>query len=81
VGEEMDLPGDSMMLLYTDGLNEAENRQQEQYGYDRIVELLTSLSASSCRDIVEALKADTDRFRDGAEPNDDLTLLAFSFTS
>ena len=81
VGEEMDLPGDSMMLLYTDGLNEAENRQQEQYGDDRIVELLTSLPASSCRDIVEALKADTDRFRDGAEPNDDLTLLAFSFTS
>ena len=70
-----------MMLLYTDGLNEAENCQQEQYGDDRIVELLTSLPACSCRDIVEALKADTDRFRDGAEPNDDLTLLAFSFTS
>ena len=81
VGEEMDLPVDSMMLLYTDGLNEAENCQQEQYGDDRIVELLTSLPACSCRDIVEALKADTDRFRDGAEPNDDLTLLAFSFTS
>ena len=76
VGEEMDLPSDSMMLLYTDGLNEAENRQQEQYGDDRIVELLTSLSASSCRDMVEALKTDTDRFRDGAEPNDDLTMLA-----
>ena len=78
VGEEMDLPGGSMMLLYTDGLNEAENRQQEQYGEDRIIQLITSLSASSCRDIVEALKADTDRFRDGAEQNDDLTLLAFS---
>ena len=24
----------------------------------------------------EALKTDTDRFRDGAEPNDDLTMLA-----
>jgi len=29
---------------------------------------------------VEALKADTDRFRDGAEQNDDLTLLAFRVT-
>ena len=80
-GEEIEYLSDGKMLLYTDGLNEAENRQQEQYGEDRIVELLTSLSASSCRDIVEALKADTDRFRDGAEPNDDLTMLAFSFTS
>ena len=80
-GEEIEYLSDRKMLLYTDGLNEAENRLQEQYGDERIVELLTSLSASSCRDIVEALKADTDRFRDGAEPNDDLTLLAFSFTS
>ena len=80
-GEEIEYLSDRKMLLYTDGLNEAENRLQEQYGDERIVELLTSLSASSCRDIIEALKADTDRFRDGAEPNDDLTLLAFSFTS
>ncbi len=29
VGEEMDLPSGGIMLLYTDGLNEAENRQQE----------------------------------------------------
>jgi serine phosphatase RsbU (regulator of sigma subunit) len=69
--------GHQRLLLYTDGLNEAENRQQEQYGEDRIIKLLTSLSACSCRDIVEDLKADTDKFRDGAEQNDDLTLLAF----
>ena len=80
-GEEIEYLSNRKMLLYTDGLNEAENRQQEQYGDDRIVELLTSLSASNCYDIVEALKADTTRFRDGAEPNDDLTLLAFSFTT
>ena len=69
-----------MMLLYTDGLNEAENRQQEQYGEDRIIQLMTSLPDSSSRDIVEALKTDTDQFRDGAEQNDDLTLLAFRVT-
>ena len=79
-GEEIEYLSNRKMLLYTDGLNEAENRQQEQYGEDRIIELLTSQSASSAHDIVEALKADTDRFRDGAEQNDDLTLLAFRVT-
>ena len=69
------------MLLYTDGLNEAENRQQEQYGEDRIIQLMTSHASLSTRDMIEALKADTDQFRDGAEQNDDLTMLAFSFTS
>jgi hypothetical protein len=33
------------------------------------------------RDIIEALKADTDQFRDGAEQNDDLTMLAFRITN
>ncbi len=77
----MDLPSGSMILLYTDGLNEAENRQQEQYGEERIIQLMTSLPDSSSRDIVEALKTDTDQFRDGAEQNDDLTILAFRFTT
>ena len=81
VGEEMVLPGGSMMLLYTDGLNEAENSQQEQYGENRMIQLMTSHASQSTRDIIEALKADTDRFRDGAEQNDDLTLLAFRVTN
>ena len=79
-GEEIELLGNQRLLLYTDGLNEAENRQQEQYGEDRIVKLLTSHSSSNCHDIIEALKTDTDLFRDGAEQNDDLTMLAIHFT-
>ena len=81
VGEEMDLPNDSMMLLYTDGLNEAENRQQEQYGEERIIQLMTSYASHNMRDMVETLKADADKFRDGAEQNDDLTMLAFQVTA
>ena len=81
VGEEMDLPSGGIMLLYTDGLNEAENSQQEQYGEDRIIQLMTSHASQSTRDIIEALKADTDQFRDGAEQNDDLTMLAFRITN
>ena len=77
----MDLPSGGIMLLYTDGLTEAENRQQEQYGEDRIIQLMTSHASLSMRDIIEALKADTDQFRDGAEQNDDLTILAFRITN
>jgi serine phosphatase RsbU (regulator of sigma subunit) len=79
VGEEMELLSGSMMLFYTDGLNEAENSRQEQYGEDRIISLLTSLASNSSQDMVEALKADVNQFRDGAEPNDDLTLFAFRY--
>ncbi len=80
-GEEIEFFNDRLMLLYTDGLNEAENRQQEQYGEDRIIELMTPLYSNSTRDIIEALKADTTLFRDGAEQNDDLTMLALRVSS
>ena len=54
---------------------------QEQYGEDRIIQLMTSHASQSTRDIIEALKADTDQFRDGAEQNDDLIMLAFRITN
>ena len=80
MGEEIALPVGSMMLLHTDGLNEAENRQKQQYGEDRILQLMASHASQTTRDIIEALKADVDQFRDGAEQNDDLTMLAFRVT-
>ena len=79
-GETIDYFHNRLLLLYTDGLNEAENRQQEQYGEDRIVKLITSICTKNPHDIVEALKADVNLFRDGAEQNDDLTILAFRYT-
>ncbi len=78
-GETIDYFHNRLLLLYTDGLNEAENRQQEQYGENRIVKLITSICTKNTHDIVEALKADVNLFRDGAEQNDDLTILAFRY--
>ena len=47
---------------------------------ERIIQLMTSHASQSMRDMVEALKADADEFRDGAEQNDDLTMLAVRAT-
>ena len=80
VGEEIEFFNDRLMLLYTDGLNEAENARQEQFGEDRIINILTSRPSSNAQGIIEALEAEVARFRDGAEPNDDLTMLCFSLS-
>ena len=74
-GESIDFFKDRLLLLYTDGLNEAENCQQDQFGEERIIEILTSLASRKCQDIIEALETDVNRFRNGADPNDDLTML------
>jgi serine phosphatase RsbU (regulator of sigma subunit) len=63
------------LFIYTDGLNEAENRQQEQYGEDRLLEVLSTSQFSSARQVVEKLVSEVEHHRNGAEPNDDLTML------
>lgn len=59
---------------------EAEDMVNAAYldrDYPRIIKLMASHTSESTRTIIEALKADTDLFRNGAEQNDDLTMLAF----
>jgi serine phosphatase RsbU (regulator of sigma subunit) len=75
VGEEIDNIKDTPLFIYTDGLNEAENRQQEQLGDDRLLELLQQVADKDSRQVVETLQQAVERHRDGAEPNDDLTMM------
>ena len=63
------------LLIYSDGLNEAENKQQEQFGDDRLLAVLNNSTFSSSRQVIEKLFEEVNRHRDGAEPNDDLTIM------
>jgi len=74
-GEEIADISNSVLFVYTDGLNEAENRQQEQFTDERLLEIMETTPFVSCRQTVEMLKEEVERHRDGAEPNDDLTML------
>ena len=62
-------------VAYTDGLTEAENNEQEQFGEDRLLNLLQSTRFENAEHADKALKAEVEKFREGAEPNDDLTIL------
>ena len=62
-------------LVYTDGLNEAMNNDREQFGNERLLELLSTNSQLAACQVVEMLKAAVEQHRAGADPNDDLTLL------
>lgn len=69
------LPGDRL-LLYTDGINEAENATGEMFGEERIHACMDSLPASlPARQVVEGLLDHVRRFLDGVEPGDDMTVM------
>ena len=74
-GESIDDIRNKLLFVYSDGLNEAENLQQEQFGDDRLLAMIKRSSELTPRQVVKALKSEVERHRDGAEPNDDFTLL------
>lgn len=74
-GETIDNIQGQLFFVYSDGLNEAENPQQEQFGDDRLLTMIKRSSELAPRQVVEILKEEVERHRDGAEPNDDFTLL------
>ena len=75
VGESVENIRNKMLLVYTDGLNEAENLQKEQFGEDRLLEILNHRHFNSCKELIDHLDAEVEKHRNGAEPNDDLTMM------
>ena len=75
VGESIENIKGKPLFVYTDGLNEAENPNQEQFGDERMLEFLHHAHFKDAEELVETLKAEVERFRDGADPNDDMTML------
>ena len=74
-GEEIESIKGKSLFIYTDGLNEAENRQQEQFGDNRLLDILSNTRFDSAHHVIDHLKEEVTKFRDGAEPNDDLTMM------
>ena len=75
IGEEIDCIKGRPLFIYTDGLNEAENLEQEQFGNERLLSILRDNHFATSRQVVETLAAEVMRHRNGAEPNDDLTMM------
>jgi adenylate cyclase len=70
-------PGE-LVCVVTDGVTEAMNREDELYGSARVEAILPRLARAPAAavDVVEGLRSDVDAFAAGADPADDLTILA-----
>ena len=77
VMEETMLDDHATLFLYTDGLTEAKNLERKQFGLDRVMMALESGVRS--QEIVEQMKQEVVKFCRGAEPSDDLTMLAIRY--
>ena len=75
LGETIDDFRGKQLLIYTDGLNEAENLQQELLGDDRLLQVMSTAGSLDSHQVIAKLKKVVEEHRAGADPNDDLTLM------
>ena len=64
-----------VIVLYTDGVTEAMDAQEEQYGTQRLETLARSLAKGPAQELVAAIVGDVERFTGERHLNDDLTLV------
>jgi sigma-B regulation protein RsbU (phosphoserine phosphatase) len=73
------------LLLYTDGISEAENPQGEFYGLERLQVFVESLAADQPGSLAEnrrqAILADVQRFSQGAPQSDDIAVIVLGCRS
>jgi sigma-B regulation protein RsbU (phosphoserine phosphatase) len=64
------------LLLYTDGVNEAENEAGEEFGKDRMREVFRTAASRGADQVVSELQRELGEFVGGNKQMDDITLIA-----
>ena len=71
-------PGDRL-FLYTDGVPEATNTENQLYGEDRLLDFMKQKASAEATEFLPALKANIDEFVGDAPQFDDITMLMFDY--
>lgn len=67
-------PGD-VLVLYTDGITEAQNPQEEYFGEHRLMDIVRSKSTSPSNVILNAILSEVYRFVGDTPRQDDIALV------
>jgi sigma-B regulation protein RsbU (phosphoserine phosphatase) len=71
----VDLETGDFLLFYTDGLTEARNTSDEQYGTERLRSLVAASSDFAPQTLIETIVRDVNAFRGAVPREDDLTIM------
>jgi len=67
------------LILYTDGIVEASNGLNEEFGIERLSDIVKRSAAKTSSALVEKICLAVDSFSEGAPQSDDLTMIVISF--
>jgi phosphoserine phosphatase RsbU/P len=79
-GDQIKLKPGDIMMLYSDGVTEAQNLAAEEFGEARLVEVMERYSRGTADVILEQTINAVKEFAHGAEQYDDVTALVVKYT-
>ena len=77
--ESLQLKAGDTLVMFTDGVTDAANPDQESFGDDRLMDCLANDLKGSARDTVEKVAGAVRAFSAGAPQFDDITILAVRY--
>lgn len=73
------LDPDESLFLYTDGVTEAFNTENEQYSCERLLSTLDSQFSNSSTTTIDTISQSVEKFTENAMQSDDITMLNIRF--
>ncbi|HXS09938.1 MAG TPA: anti-sigma factor antagonist [Candidatus Krumholzibacteria bacterium] len=74
--EKVRLKKDDMLVIYTDGVTEAMNERREQYGEERLIQMVKEYAFLPPTEFIEKLDGDIKKFTGEYPQSDDITVVA-----
>lgn len=74
------LASGDLLLIFTDGLVEAEDEGEREYGEDRMLSVVTSLGGATANEALKRLMSSVDSFVGATRQHDDITCLVLRVT-
>ncbi len=74
--QTLDLPSDSLLVLYTDGVPNALDKHNQRFGLDNFLAAIAGEKNQPAQELCIQVLETMDAFRAGEDPYDDVTLVA-----
>lgn len=79
--KEITLDPGEMALLYTDGITESRNKENEEFTEERLIEVVRRHSKLEASKLLDKIKDEVNSFTAGTDQMDDMTLVLIKRTS
>ena len=66
---------DDVLVMFTDGISEAMNKKSEEFSDEALEKLSLEMAGASAETILKEIQSEVQRFTDGADQSDDITLV------